>query len=138
MARGLKVSEKGFKGDFASGLLMTAMLGLALVSIFTALEAVKHRFSLLYPALFVAALACAVGGGALSRNWTDAWRAVLNGAVIASGYMSVYFLDALIEDHAARTLQTVAWMSLSAAVLVVALKGLQRLPPPPLDTDAFH
>ena len=86
----------------------------------------------------LAALLCAVGGGALSRNWMDAWRAVLNGAVIASGYMSVYFLDALIEDHAARSLPTVGWMALSAVVLVLALKGLQRLPPPPLDTDAFH
>jgi predicted membrane channel-forming protein YqfA (hemolysin III family) len=93
---------------------------------------------MLYPGLFGLALLCAVGGGALSRNWTDAWRAVLNGAVIASGYMSVYFVDALIEDHAARTLQTVGWMALSGVVLVVALKGLQRLPPPPLDTDAFH
>jgi len=138
MANGLKISEKGFKGDLASALLMTAMLGLALISIFMAIEAVKHRFSMLYPGLFGLALLCAIGGGALSRNWTDAWRAVLNGAVIASGYMSVYFLDALIEDRAARNLPTLGWMALSAVGLAITLKGLQRLPPPPLDADAFH
>jgi len=138
MARGLKVSAKGFKGDVASGLLMLAMLGLALVVIFMALDAVKHRHSLLHLGLLGLALLAAVGGGALSRNWTDAWRAVLNGSVIASGYMSVYFIDALIEDSTARHLPTVAWFAVSAAILVVALKGLERLPPPPIDTDAFR
>ena len=138
MAGGLKVSARGFKGDVASGLLMIAMLGLALVAIFMALDAVRHRHSLLHAGLLGLALLAALGGGALSRNWSDTWRAILNGCVIASGYMSVYFIDALIEDRTARHLPTVVWMAVSAIILVVAMRGLEKLPHPPIDTDAFH
>jgi hypothetical protein len=135
MKEGLKLSQKAVKGDVASGLLLLATLGLATVAIFIVLAALQHRYSVLQGELGGVALLGALAGGFLTRNWTDSLRAVLNGIVIASGYMSVYFIDALIEDRKLRHLTTIAWTLGSIAVLVVALKVLERLPAPAADAE---
>lgn len=135
MTNGLKVSERGFRGDATSALLLLGTLGFAVAAIFTTLDAVKHRASWLEAELCALGLLCSLLGGAVGRNWIDALRAVLNGLVIAAGYMMVYFIDALIEDRGTRHLPTVAWLAGSVVVLGVALRGLEELPPPPGAAD---
>jgi hypothetical protein len=133
---GLKVSETGFRGDLASGLLLLAMVGIPIVVVFLVLEGQRGHPLGLELALLAAALAAGVGGGALTHNWTDALRSVLNGALISATYLTVYFADALIETPAARHDRTVLWAGLSVAGLVAAMKALERLPPPPGSDEA--
>jgi hypothetical protein len=127
----LKVSETGFRGDVASGLLLLAMVGVPIVVVFLVLDALKGRSIVLELELLAVAFGCGITGGALTGNWIDALRSVLNGALISATYLTVYFLDALLEIKAARHDGTAYWALLSGAALVGALQALSRLPPPP-------
>ena len=132
-----KPAGKGLRGEFASAVLLAATLGFALAAIFITLDALKARYSALLFALLALALLGALTGGALHRVWSEAVRSMLNGVMITAGYMSVYFIDALLEDHAARHTLTIVRMIASVLVLVLALRGLERLPPAPGTTKGL-
>jgi hypothetical protein len=123
--------DRDLRGDIAAGVLMAAMLGGALALIFMILDAVAGRWSPLKLAGLALAFVVAVAGGVLARSRIDALRSALNGLLVAAIYLTVYFLDALVESPAARRAGTVLWAAGSGAALLLVVVALSRLPPPP-------
>ncbi len=121
-------TDRDLRTDIAAGVLTVSMVGAALALIFVVLDAVQGRWSAWkLGVLGLAALVLPVGG-LIARSGTDALRAALNGLLIASIYLTVYFVDALLETPAARHLPTVLWATGSGVTLLLGVNLQGRLP----------
>ncbi|MCX7057236.1 MAG: hypothetical protein NTZ79_08585 [Proteobacteria bacterium] len=123
-------TDRDRRADLAAGVLMVAMLGGALALIFMILDAVQGHWSGLKLAALLLAAVVAVAGGILAHSRVDALRAALNGLLVAAIYLTVYFLDALLESPASRHTGTVLWAAGSGAALLLVVALISRLPPP--------